>query len=98
MHDIINHAHEMGCDLPLDKTSDPRPWAEDHWVRPVKLKAPQRTRVKPRENTLKNSQTESWEQRTELWKKALTLGIPRPAIQGQPTGIILSLTEAFQKW
>ena len=40
----------------------------------------------------------NWEALEELhMRNALALGIPRAVIQGQPTGIILSLIEAFQK-
>lgn len=53
--------------------------------------------IKSKGSKLKNLQTESREWRNELRRKALTLGIPRTAIQGQPTGIILSLVEAFQQ-
>lgn len=56
------------------------------------------TEGKPKGNTFENALTGSWGWRTDLWKRTLALGIPRAAMHGQPTSIILGLTEAFQKW
>ncbi|KAK4806261.1 hypothetical protein QYF61_013405 [Mycteria americana] len=93
MHGIVNYSREMGWDdAPAEKQNLKSPGG-DHKVRPIK----RGTETRSKGNKFKTPQTESREQRNELWRNALALGIPRAAIQGQPTGIILSLIEAFQK-
>ncbi|KAK4818861.1 hypothetical protein QYF61_020080 [Mycteria americana] len=93
MHGIVNYSREMGWDDAPAEKQNLKPQGGDHKVRPIKRE----TETRSKGNKFKNPQTESREQRNELRRNALALGIPRAAIQGQPTGIILSLIEAFQK-
>ncbi|KAK4828275.1 hypothetical protein QYF61_024940 [Mycteria americana] len=93
MHGVVNYSCEMGWDDAPAEKQNLKSRGGDHKVRPIKRGIETRSKG----NKFKNPQTESREQRNELWRNALALGIPRAAIQGQPTGIILSLIEAFQK-
>lgn len=65
----------------------------DYEVRPIK----HGIETKLKGNKYRALQTKLQEQRNELWKTALTLGIPRAVMHRLLTSIILGLIEAFQK-
>ncbi|KAK4828563.1 hypothetical protein QYF61_027532 [Mycteria americana] len=93
MYNIVDYSQAMGWDDAPAEKQNLKPWGGDHKDRPVKRGMETRSKG----NKFKNPHTESRKQRNELWRNALALGIPRAAIQGQTTGVVLSQTEAFQK-
>lgn len=94
IHGIVNYSREMGWDNVPAENWKQKPQGGDHKVRPVK----QGTENKLKENKCKPMQREFQKWRDESWRKALSLGIHRAAIDDQLTGIILSLIVALQKW
>ena len=88
VHETVNHAREMGWDEIPNETKN-----VGRTVRQIK----QLHQNNSQEQKPSDRQSRGQEWRNELWMQALSLGIPRAAIQRQPTGVILSLIQAFQK-
>lgn len=88
LQDSINHRGETGRD---DVSSGTRNTGRS--VRQVKQPPQSGSReLKPIDR-----RSRVWDERDELWRQALAVGVPRAAPHRQPTGVILSLMKAFQK-
>ncbi|GAB0205021.1 hypothetical protein GRJ2_002967700 [Grus japonensis] len=88
MHETIKHAREIGWNKSPSETKN-----TGHSMRQIK-QSHQKNSKEPKSS---DRQLKGQKGRNEIWKHALALGIPRAAIQRQPTSVILSLIQAFKK-
>ncbi|XP_074965396.1 uncharacterized protein LOC142064386 [Phalacrocorax aristotelis] len=95
MRGIVSRGREIRWDK-LTPAGRSRAEADNRWIWQVK-QTRQNPRHLPQSHKLPVEVVDPQKRHNGLWRKALALGIPRVAIRGQPTEIVLSLVRAFEK-